>query len=104
MTDTRPTLCVGGPLDGQHLSILHGNRFVASSDLSTEYRQESFRTPEGEISIWVPAGQSQLETMAKLVQGYAPSQAGWRNTNPPGNGQTVTFDRCRDEWDRRQKI
>ncbi len=75
MADHKDYLCVGGPLDGRSIAILHGNRFIVAGDSQTEYQQETFRGLDGEVSIWVPVGQPQLETMQKLVQGYAPARS-----------------------------
>lgn len=73
MSEVKKFLCVGGPLDGRHTAILHGSGFLVAGDVAAEYKQETFATPDGEISVWVPRGQSLMETMNKLVQGYIPN-------------------------------
>lgn len=78
-------LCVGGPLDGSTMTILYGNRFRApipgemleaepiSERMECAYRQQTFVSSDGDVSIWAPEGQSFCATMKMLVEGYAKS-------------------------------
>lgn len=85
MTDHKSMLCIGGPRDGQRYAVLHGTGFrvpiakpvavdAPQSDYVevefADYRAESFHTPQGDVSFWVPAGQTPLETITMLLQSY----------------------------------
>lgn len=83
MTEKQPMLCVGGPKDGAMLAILHGTRMrmpvygpMAEYDPRKptefcDYRIETYRTPDGDISVWVPEGQTPLQTMRMLLDSYS---------------------------------
>jgi hypothetical protein len=92
----RNLLCVGGPLDGQTRAILEGKRFrapifhdVSDDDrfLSDErgaiatktppvadYQEQVWHTNDGDIAVWVPEGQSALQTFKRLLEHYFPLQ------------------------------
>jgi hypothetical protein len=81
MSDRKSMLCVGGPRAGKRYTILHGSGFVVpvSEDLQSDrpasielrsYRAEVFHTPQGDVSFWVPAGQTPLETITLLLETY----------------------------------
>jgi hypothetical protein len=87
MGDHRSMLCVGGPRSGQRYAILHGSGFKVpvtraqeseqikhSSDPYkveiVDYRAEHFNTPQGEVSFWVPAQQTPLQTITLLLEAY----------------------------------
>lgn len=40
------------------------------------YRRESFGTPDGQITMWVPDGQSPIETMQRILKRYEENR--WR--------------------------
>jgi len=87
---TKALLCVGGPRAGQRMAILHGTGFSvavrpdvpendpAHADFKpnrqvtefTSYREEIFHAPEGDVSFWVPTGQSQQQTILMLLEVY----------------------------------
>lgn len=80
-------LCVGGPHAGQKYDI-KGNHFnvpikKAGSTLSTSpndlvvetvetmtYVEETFHTHQGDITFWIPLGQTWFETMTLLLEAY----------------------------------
>lgn len=82
-------LCVGGPLGGKRYAILYGTGFTVpvyeempdpeSLDYqpnkpvkveNIRYREETFRTQEGDVSFFVPEGQTPFETMTLLLETY----------------------------------
>lgn len=80
MTVHKSMLCVGGTRAGERYAILHGTGFRVpvkqdkpnkSPQIEfTDYRAEIFHTPEGDVSFWVPAGQTPLETITLLLETY----------------------------------
>jgi hypothetical protein len=92
MNNHKSMLCIGGPRDGQRYAILHGTGFrvpVQQPDPElddptsenyrpnkpikiefTDYRAELFHTPQGDVSFWVPVGQTPLETITMLLESY----------------------------------
>jgi hypothetical protein len=95
MTDHKSMLCVGGPRSGVRYAVLHGSGFrVPIRQQTTEsdpdhvdyrpnkvkvefadYREETFHTPQGDVSFWVPNGQTPLETITLLLETYEASIA-----------------------------
>ena len=79
-------LCVGGPRAGRRLKAEKGSGFfvavldqVAEQDPSssktvkvdyTNYHAEVFTTAQGDVSMWVPDGQTHLETITMLLDAY----------------------------------
>ena len=84
-------LCVGGPSAGKRYATLFGNGFIVPEMRDgpmndplheeyqpnkppaphfTRYRREVFRTNEGDVSFWVPEGQTQLQTITLLLETY----------------------------------
>ena len=35
-----------------------------------DYREETFYTPQGDVSFWVPEGQTLLDTITMLLESY----------------------------------
>lgn len=87
MGSHKSMLCIGGPRAGRRYAILHGTGFrvpIAEQipvdpagqereDVKIEfadYRAEVFHTPQGEVSFWVPAGQTPLDTITMLLEAY----------------------------------
>jgi hypothetical protein len=91
MTEHKSMLCVGGPRGGRRYAILHGVGFTVPVKLDasandpssedyqpnkpvkvefTDYRSEVFHTPQGDVSFWVPANQTPLETITLLLEVY----------------------------------
>lgn len=86
MTDHISMLCIGGPHSGQRFAVRGGNGFrVAVSPCTsvgdptksesvtvafTDYRAEFFHTPQGDVSFWVPVGQTPLQTLTILLEVY----------------------------------
>lgn len=91
MTDQKSMLCVGGPRAGQRYAVLYGSGFrvpiksdVPQNDPShpdwqpnkpvkvefADYREETFHTPQGDTSFWVPQDQTPLETITMLLEAY----------------------------------
>lgn len=76
-------LCVGGPLAGQKYDA-PGNNFkvpIQESASTSEiydnvviktitYIEETFRTHQGDITFWIPQGQTWFDTMILLLDGY----------------------------------
>lgn len=97
MSDHKSMLCVGGPRSGQRYAILHGAGFRVPVQQPapeiddptsenyrpnnpvkvefTDYRAELFHTPQGDVSFWVPAGQTPLETITLLLESYERSNS-----------------------------
>lgn len=96
MSENKSMLCVGGPLAGKRRAILYGNGFVVpvlkDADLAAThlpvddpkattdfvrvgYRSEVFRTPDGDVSFWVPEDQTPLETITLLLETYEKARA-----------------------------
>lgn len=93
MESSRSYLCVGGPKSGERVSPNPEKRFIADilppmgmarvsgpPDINEpvsltveriEYVNEHFVTPEGKITLWVPEGQTPLETLEVLLDTYA---------------------------------
>lgn len=88
MNETKTMLCVGGPLAGRRQVVLNGtgfrtpvieNRSIASDEdivkvATTDYREEVIHTPEGAVSFWSPVGQTPLESLRLLLDGYEKSK------------------------------
>ncbi len=91
-------LCVGGPLAGQRYAVHHGKGFtvpvrvtvpegnpqdcepaIHPSPEFTDYRQEMFTTGQGRVTFWVPARQTQLDTMKLLLESYEQKPPAPRN-------------------------
>ena len=91
MADQKSMLCVGGPRAGQRYAVLYGSGFrvpikpdVPENDPQSpewqpnkpvkvefaDYREETFHTPQGDTSFWVPQGQTPLETITMLLEAY----------------------------------
>lgn len=92
MPDKKSFLCVGGPLAGRRYEPQSKLGFrvpvrserAADADPSSpdyqpnkpvsyeiaEYREETFHTPEGDISFWVPYRQTAGETITLLLETY----------------------------------
>lgn len=91
MPDQKSMLCVGGPRGGQRYAVLYGSGFRVPIKSETEqndphspefqpnksvkiefadYREETFRTPQGDVSFWVPANQTPFETITLLLETY----------------------------------
>lgn len=91
MTDHKSLLCVGGPQSGKSYVVLHGSRIRVPIPVSTRpsvyeatdlvsdstvrlecigYRVERFHTPQGDACFLVPEGQTPLETISLLLEGY----------------------------------
>jgi hypothetical protein len=78
-------ICIGGPLDGQTKSVLHGNRFIgydidplaASAALPPPYAYNAERIQGETFSfyIWRWAGWSLDDCLARLLCGYNPETA-----------------------------
>lgn len=92
-------LCIGGPHDGKRFAshrgagfrvpvlpdriILDGDSFTRGqlegllAEIETvQYRAETFRTPQGDVSFWVPEGQTPLETITLLLETYEAHKIG----------------------------
>lgn len=63
-------LVVGGPLDGQRLS--HGSQSYSREDLPPYQFGPIYLDHNNELNLWTPVGQSRLETLRKLLEGYKP--------------------------------
>jgi hypothetical protein len=85
-------LCVGGPRDGERFSVPRNERGfrapiietakiddwnardlqqpVAVASKFVEYREETFHTPQGDVSFWVPEGQTSLQSITMLLEAY----------------------------------
>lgn len=75
-------LCVGGPYDGRKIAVLNGSRFYAPlprlgrgarlpmAAKMIAYAKQRIRTPDGDVSFFVPEGQSALGTMTMLLEAY----------------------------------
>lgn len=79
-------LCVGGPLAGLRYEAAPGSGFavpvitdrtfvnsyneVQPEFERHEYRRETFHTPQGDVSMWIPAGQTPLQTITMLLETY----------------------------------
>jgi hypothetical protein len=81
-------LCVGGPEAGRRYHAARGSGFrvavrgplpplnlseAVAAEVSHEivsYRAEYFHTPQGDVTFWVPEGQTPLETMTILLECY----------------------------------
>ncbi len=89
MTEKHSDLCVGGPLDGKRFAAARGSGFrvpireplpdPVSIDyrpnatvkvVDERYRSESFNTPQGSVTFWVPSDQTPLETITRLLKVY----------------------------------
>jgi hypothetical protein len=88
MPDKKSMLCVGGVRARQRYAVLYGSGFRVPimEDESAEnhnlnppetvkvefadYREETFHTPQGDVSFWVPEGQTPLETITMLLEAY----------------------------------
>jgi hypothetical protein len=91
MADHKSMLCVGGGRAGQRYAALSGSGFrvpikpyASENDPNhpdwrpnkpvkihlADYREETFHTPQGDVSFWVPNGQTQLETITMLLEAY----------------------------------
>jgi hypothetical protein len=86
MSEQKSRLCVGGPQAGKRYdAILHGSGFLVPAKMETsaarptsdpvkveftDYRAEVFHTPQGDVSFWVPAEQTPLETITLLLDYY----------------------------------
>lgn len=90
MTEKHSDLCVGGPLDGKRFTAARGSGFrvpvckepmpdPASIDylpnatvtvVDQRYRSEAFHTPQGDVTFWVPEGQTPLQTITRLLKVY----------------------------------
>jgi hypothetical protein len=95
MSDHKSMVCVGGPRSGQRFAILDGNGFRVPVQIEqgsaadpfspdyqpnrpvnvefTDYHAEQFHTPQGDVSFWVPVGQTPLETITLLLEHYEAS-------------------------------
>jgi len=88
---TRPLLCVGGPLAGERKTILYGDRLLGEERVAfaqfnprlathyVEYRRQIFGTPQGDLSFWIPVGQTPMETMRLLCEAYERSPVVQKN-------------------------
>lgn len=89
MSNHKSMLCIGGPRARERYAVLHGTGFrvpvperLSVTDpvgdaLKVEYfdyHAEVFHTPQGDVSFWVPVGQTPLETITMLLEAYERSQ------------------------------
>lgn len=68
-------LCVGGPLDRKRHGPTNQPGFTATmlgvdGFKPVRYQMEIFHTPQGDVSFWVPEGQTPLETIKLLLSSY----------------------------------
>ncbi|MGH6923623.1 MAG: hypothetical protein ACRED5_07775 [Propylenella sp.] len=118
MADQKSMLCVGGPRAGRRYAVLHGSGFrvpiksdVPENDPRSpewqpnkpvkvefaDYREETFHTPQGDVSFWVPEGQTPLETIKALLETYEGSFTDWRDIETaPKNGTRIQARRVLD--------
>lgn len=93
MTDTTGLLCIGGPCarrrytaKGHFLHVqmpqessAHALGLCSVPEVSTShvevYERRTFHTPDGDISVWVPEGQTSKDTMMQLLATYESSAA-----------------------------
>lgn len=74
-------VCIGGPMDGQRVAVLHGSSFKAAGpgcahhpgqpQGDTIYRRETLAAPPGfSVDVWVSEHLRPDEALAMLVEGY----------------------------------
>jgi len=90
LNEHKSMLCVGGPRAGERFESHHGSGFrvpilrelpdAISTDYRsiketveiafTDYHEQTFHTPQGDVSFWVPIDQTPLETITLLLEAY----------------------------------
>lgn len=82
MANAKSLLCIGGPYSGRHVELVNGNRFNAElprlgaavrlpfAHRSIAYVEQRIRTSDGDVSFFVPEGQSARETISLLLDAY----------------------------------
>lgn len=92
-------LCIGGPRDGDRITVLHGVTFAAAPPpdnrptlvadvrapvaalLPVVYRREEITAPGGSVVVWIAEHLTTFDALVLLVRGYQ----GWgAGVTPPG--------------------
>lgn len=88
-------LCIGGPRDGDRITVLHGVTFAATtspdplsagltanpSRCMVVYRREELTAPGGSVFVWIAEHLTTFDALVLLVRGYQ----GWgAGVTPPG--------------------
>jgi hypothetical protein len=82
MAKAKSLLCIGGPNSGQRVEFVNGDRFYAPlarlggaarlpiAEKLIAYVEQRIRTPDDDVSFFVPEGQSARATIALLFDAY----------------------------------